>query len=442
LDATAALARFICESDWQAIGPRVRHEARRSLLNCLGAALGGCRDAAVEHAIAVLAPFSGPPQASLLGRAERLDALSAAFVNGAAANVLDFDDTHLPTVIHPAAPVMPAVFAFAESHQVSGCELLHALILGIEVECRIGNAITPWHYARGWHITSTCGVIGAAAAAARLMRLDAPRTAAALGIAANQACGVIESLGTMAKSVSVGSAPRNGLFAALLAARGFSAAPQTLEGERGFLRVFGEKPDLAAVTKNLGTDWESARNTYKPYPCGIVLHPVIDALLDLKRHGVDPKEVQSLSIRGHPLLSQRTDRPRPASGREAQVSAQHAAAVCLAYGEAGIRQFSDACAAEPALQAFGERVTLVDDASMPVEAAAVELQLRDGRNLRAEVRHALGSAARPMSDAQLEAKVRSLAAHGAPGCDAGRLIEQVWAIEALDDAGAIARLAT
>jgi 2-methylcitrate dehydratase PrpD len=443
LDVTAALARFICESDWQAIGPRVRHEARRSLLNCLGAALGGCRDAAVEHAIAALAPFSGPPQASLVGRAERLDALSAAFVNGAAANVLDFDDTHLPTVIHPAAPVVPALLAFSEMQPFKGEAFLHALILGIEVECRIGNAITPWHYARGWHITSTCGVIGAAAAAARLMRLDEPRTAAALGIAANQACGVIESLGTMAKSVSVGSAPRNGLFAALLAARGFTAAPQTLEGERGFLRVFGEKPDLAAVTKNLGTDWESARNTYKPYPCGIVLHPVIDALFQLKgSHSLELGDVKSVSIRGHPLLRQRTDRRRPASGREAQVSAQHAAAVCIAYGEAGIGQFSDACAAEPALQAFGERVTIVDDASMPVEAAAVELQLTDGRRLRAEVRDALGSAARPMSDAQLEAKVRSLAAHGAPGCDADRLIEQVWALEALGDAVAIARLAT
>ena len=434
MDVTATLARFISASDWEAIGLEVRHEARRTLLNCLGAALGGCRDAAVEHAIAVLAPFSGPPQATVIGRAERLDALSAAFVNGASANVLDFDDTHLPTVIHPAAPVVPALLAFAETRKVTGSELLHALILGVEVECRIGNAITPWHYARGWHITSTCGVIGAAAGVASLMRLDAPRTAAALGLAANQAHGVIESLGTMAKSVSVGNAPRNGLFAALLAARGFSAAPHTLEGERGFLQVFGEKPELAAITRNLGTDWESARNTYKPYCCGIVLHPVIDALLHLKiSQKVKIQEVQKVSIRGNPLLRQRTDRKRPASGREAQVSAQHAAAVCFAYGEAGIRQFSDACAAERALQAFGERVAFIDDASIPVEAAAVEVLLVNGHRLHAEVRQALGSAAKPMSDAQLEAKVRSLSAHGAPGCDPDRVIAQVWSIEEMDD---------
>jgi len=170
---------------------------------------------------------------------------------------------------------------------------------------------------------------------------------------------------------------------------------------------------------------------------------VIDALLQLRTsHGLTLERVESVSIRANPLLRQRTDRKRPASGREAQVSAQHAAAVCLAYGAAGIAQFTDACAAAPALQAFGESVRFIDDAAMPVEAAAVEMELEDGRRLKAEVRNALGSVEQPMSDAQLEAKVRELAAHGAPRCDVGRLIQQVWAIEALDDAAAIARLAT
>jgi 2-methylcitrate dehydratase PrpD len=439
LHVTTALARFIAASRWEEIPPQVRHEAKRTLLNCLGAALGGCRDEAVSHALAVLGRFSGPPQASILGRAERLDALSAAFVNGAAANVFDFDDTHLPTVIHPAAPVVPAVLAFAELEKITGKELLHALIIGIEVECRIGNAVTPWHYAHGWHITSTCGVIGAAAAVARLLRLDAQRTAAALGLGANQAHGVIESLGTMAKSVSVGNAPRNGLLAALLAERGFSAAPQTLEGPRGFLHVMGEKPKVQAILEGLGSAWESARNTYKPYPCGVVLHPVIDALLSFD---FEIKEVEKLTVRGNPLLRERTDRPHPRSGREAQVSVQHTAAVCFAYRAAGIRQYSDACAAEPALQAFGERVALQDDPAVPVEAAAVEVRLKDGRTLSKEVPHALGSLGNPMSDAQIEAKVRELAAFGAPHCAVGRVIDSVWQLELLEDAGALARLAT
>ena len=332
---TATLARFVAESRWEDVPLQVRHEGKRTLLNSLGAALGGCRDDAVNHLLAVLGLFCGPPQATVLGRGERLDTLSAAFVNGASANVFDFDDTHLPTVIHPAAPVVPAVLALAERSHITGAQLLHALILGVEVECRIGNAITPWHYAHGWHITSTCGVIGAAAAAARLLRLDAQQTAMAIGLGANQACGLIESLGTMAKSVSVGNAPRNGLLAALLAQRGFSAAPRTLEGPRGFLHVMGEQPDLPVIVSGLGDAWESARNTYKPYPCGVVLHPVIDALLHLRRsEEFHPEWVQKLIVKGNPLLRERTDRPDPSSGREAQVSVQGFSARMSSSGSA------------------------------------------------------------------------------------------------------------
>jgi 2-methylcitrate dehydratase PrpD len=430
MEVTRALARFIAQSRWDEIPQPVRHEAKRTLLNFLGCALGGCRDPAVEHAAAVLRAFCGPPQASVLGRGERMDLLSASFINGAAANAHDFDDTHLPTVIHPAAPVVPAVLALSEKFPVSGAQLLHAIVLGVEVECRIGNAVTPWHYAHGWHITSTCGVIGAAAAAAKILKLDEAKIAMALGLAANQACGLIESLGTMAKSVSVGNAPRNGLFAALLAERGYTASPQTIEGPRGFAHVMGERPDLALINKGLGKEWESARNTYKPYPCGIVLHPVIDALLDLRKAAkLDFESIRKLTVKGNPLLRQRTDRRNPASGREAQVSLQHTAAVCLRYGAAGLREFSDAVAAEPAIQAFGGKVDIVDDAALPVEAAEVVIQTADGRSHTRGVKAPLGSLANPMSDAQLEAKARALAAFGAPACDIGALIGQVWQIE-------------
>ena len=434
MNVTGTLARFIAHSRWEDIPQPVRHEAKRTLLNFLGCALGGCRDPAVEHALAVLREFSGPPQAALLGRGERLDLLSASFINGAAANAHDFDDTHLPTVIHPAAPVVPAALALSEKFPVSGAELLHAIVLGLEVECRIGNAVSPWHYAHGWHITSTCGVIGAAAAAARILKLDEAKTAAALGLAANQACGLIESLGTMAKSVSVGNAPRNGLFAALLAERGYTAAPQTIEGPRGFAQVMGREPDLSKITAGLGSAWESARNTYKPYPCGIVLHPMIDALLGLRTAAkLDFQSIRKVSVKGHPLLRQRTDRPNPASGREAQVSLQHTAAVCLRYGAAGLREYSDAVAAEPAMQAFGKKVEVLDDAALPVEATEVVIHTADGRTHKREVKAPLGSFANPMSDAQLEAKARALAAFGAPGCDAGALIAICWQVAELDD---------
>jgi 2-methylcitrate dehydratase PrpD len=305
----------------------------------------------------------------------------------------------------------------------------------------VGNAVSPWHYAHGWHITSTCGVIGAAAATGKLLGLGAEPMVRAIGLGATQACGLLESLGTMAKSVSVGDAARNGIVAALLAERGFAAAPATLEGERGFTRVMGENADPSAIVRDLGTVWEATRNAYKPYPCGIVLHPVIDAMLELRsRHELRPEQVARVTVRGHPLLRQRTDRKRPRSGSEAQVSLQHTVAVCLIHGKADVSEYTDARANEPAVQALGDRVEVVDDASLGVEAIAVSLQTADGRTLTHTVQHAVGSLGRPMTDAQIEAKVRTHAAMNAPTVPVDRLIDAVWALDRADDAGAIARL--
>ena len=251
-EATQSLARFLCESDWRLVPPPVRHEAMRSVINFVGAALGGCRDEAVATSLRALSAFFGPFQATIIGRSERVDALNAAFLNAVAANVLEFDDTHLATVIHPMAPVAPAAFALAELRGASGAELLHALVLGVEAECRIGMALSPAHYRRGWHITSTCGVFGAAAAAGRMLRLDRQRMAWALGIAAAQSAGLIESLGSMAKSVSVGNAARNGLAAALLAEQGFTGPDRALEGTYGLGAVMSEGVDWRIVTDGLG----------------------------------------------------------------------------------------------------------------------------------------------------------------------------------------------
>jgi len=435
MEITATLAGFIAHSRWEDVPPRVRHEAKRTLLNFFGTALGGCRDEAVEHLVAVLAPLSGPAQAALIGRGERLDMLSAAFVNAAAANVHDFDDTHLPTVIHPAAPVVPAVLSLSQKRKVTGAQFLHALILGLEAECRLGNAVTPYHYAKGWHITSTCGVVGAAAAAAKLLGLNEAHASSAIGLAANQACGLVEGLGSMAKSVGVGAAARNGLFAALLAERGFTCSPRMLEGPRGFAHVMGDKPNLAAIDADLGTRWEAARNTYKPYPCGIVLHPVIDAFLELKPK-VRREDISRITVKGNPLLRQRTDRPNPRTGREAQVSLQHTAGVCFVHGAAGLAQYTDAAVAEPAVLALGNKVQIVDDASIAVEAAVVTVRTTGGGEHTCETRLALGSFERPMSDSQVEAKARALAPF-----DIIPLCETVWGLESTEDAGALERLA-
>jgi 2-methylcitrate dehydratase PrpD len=427
---TRRLAEFLADSQWQDIPDKVRHEAKRTVLNFVGTALGGCRDEAAELAVRALRPFFGPPQATVIGRSERPDPLSTAFLNAISANVLEFDDTHLRTVIHPAAPVVPALFGLSERRLISGQELLHAVILGIETECRIGIAISPAHYRRGWHITSTCGVFGAAAAAGRLLGLDLQRMVWAIGNAAAQSAGPIESLGSMAKSISVGNAARNGLAAALLAEQGFTGPEQAIEGTYGFARVMSDETDFSAITDGLGDSWEILTNAYKPYPCGVVLFPVIDGCLELReRHMLTADRIAAVTVRGHPLLRIRTDRPDVTSGRAAKVSVQHSVAVAFIYGAAGLPQYADQCVGEPAVLELRRKVTVEEDSNIPVETAFVTVQTTDDCRFECHVARSRGTMARPMSDAELEAKFRSLAEYGAPTLDAERLIAAIWAID-------------
>jgi 2-methylcitrate dehydratase PrpD len=436
------LAEFLATARIEDLPDAVQHEAKRSLLNFFATALGGCRDVAVEHALKVVMPFAGTHQARVIGRTERLDVLNAAFVNAISANVFDFDDTHPGTVIHPSAPVAPALFALAEMRRLTGLELLHAFALGVEVECRIGNAVSPGHYARGWHITSTCGVFGSAVAVGKCIGLNGERMLWAFGNASAQSGGLIETLGTMAKSLSVGNAARNGIVAAFAAQAGITGPEMPLEGPRGFAHVFGTNPEFSRISEGLGERWEALRNTYKPYPCGIVLHAVLDACLALRsEHQLRTDSIESIVVRGHPLLGQRTNRPNVTTGREAQVSAQHSVAVALVTGAAGLEQYSDVAVRDPAVLALRSKVRIQDDAAMTIEAAEVSITLRDGRVLGKLVEQARGGERHPLSDADLEAKLHDLAAFGKSGCDTAALIDAVWSLESHSDVGRVMALA-
>jgi 2-methylcitrate dehydratase PrpD len=441
---TGPLAEFLVASRWEDIPEGVRHAGKRSILNVFGTALGGCRDAAIEGTLAVLDRFSGPRDATVIGRAEKLDMLSAAFVNAASGNVFDFDDTHHPTIIHPSAPIAPALFALAESQAIRGQALLHAFILGLEVECRLGNAVTPWHYRRGWHITSTCGVFGAAAATAKVLGFDATRMGWALGNASAQSSGLIETLGTMAKSIGVGASARGGLSAALFAQAGVSGPAEPVAGPRGFTSVMGDGANLDAITGRLGETWEILANTHKPYPCGVVLFPVIDAVLELRDRNpwLAAEAIAQITVEGHPLLRERADRPAVTSGREAQVSAQHSVAAVLIHGAAGVAQFEDACVGSPEVLALRAKVRVADRGDTPVEAAHVSIALNDGRVLTTTVTQGRGTPKRPMSDAEIETKVRDLVRYGCPALDPGRLIDAIWSLDGAADAGAVMKLTT
>ena len=436
---TQTLARFAVEARWDDLPDAARHEAKRALMNFFAVALAGCRAPAIEIVLKSLAEFCGRHQATLIGRRERMDALSAAFLNAAGANVSDFCDTHVPTVIHPTAPVAPALFALAQLRRVSGVELLLAFILGVEIECRIGGAISPGHYAKGWHITSTCGVFGAATAAGKLLGLAEGRMISALGHAATQSCGLCECLGWPAKSIGVGNSARNGLWSALLAERGFEGPPEPIAGVQGFLSAMAEPPNWPVLTEGLGETWEIAQNSIKPYPCGFVIHPVLDCVLDWRRH--HPTEaIERVVVRGHPLLSHRTDRPDVSTGSESQVSVQHAVAAALVHGEAGLDQFSDECVRDPLVIAMRRRVEVIRDPAIATVAAAVELSTRDGTSHSLSTSAAPGSPSTPMRDKDIEDKLRTIAASWRAGHDVEPLIDAIWTLEKSSDVSGVLAL--
>jgi 2-methylcitrate dehydratase PrpD len=438
LGPTRTLARFIAESRWNDIPPAIRHEGKRALLNWIGCALGGCRDETVRIALAAIQPLAGPGTASVIGRGERLDPLNAALVNALSSNILDYDDTHMKTVIHPTVPVAAAILALAEHRNSRGLDMLHALILGIEAECRIGNAVSPQHYAAGWHITATCGVFGAAAAAGKLLSLDVERMTWAMGIAATQASGLTAMMGSMSKSYNMAHAAKAGIMAALLAERRFTSSDRALEAPRGFANVLAKDAKLDEVTRGVGETWQLSWNAYKPYPCGIVLHAAIDGCLQLREeHALKAEAIERVDVRLHPLALELAGKPAPVTGLEGKLSVYHAVAAALLYGKAGVIEFTDDCVRRPEVVSLRAKVSAIPDDSLDKAAAHVRIVVNDGRTLERDVPHAIGSLEKPMSDRELEDKFRALAADAR--CDANAIVRSIWSLEELGDVAQLAR---
>jgi 2-methylcitrate dehydratase PrpD len=440
-EPTFALARFVADTAPGALPARVRHEAKRAILNWLGCAIGASRHETVEHALRALAPFAGAAQATVLGRRERFDILHASLLNGLTSHTFDFDDTHLKTIIHPTGPVASALLALAEHMPVGGEAFIHAFVLGTEVECRIGNAVYPSHYDVGWHITGTAGIFGAAAGAGRLLGLSEQQLVWALGIAATQASGLREMFGSMCKPLHVGLAARNGLAAALLAQQNFTSAPQPIEGKRGFANVLATERDLSRITEGLGESWEIEANSYKPFPCGVVIHPVIDGCLQLRSaHELAAADIDAIELTVHPLVLELCGKTSPRTGLEGKFSVYHSAAVAIVDDAAGTAQYSDARVVDPAVVALRERVHAHADTDLSEDAAQVRIRLKDGRALDRHVEHALGSIDNPMNDRDLEAKFRDLSTSVLDDATIEAVIAACWALEKSADAGGLARL--
>ncbi len=441
---TRRLARFIVADRAEALPLPVREHAVRTFVNWLGCAVGAARHEAVDAAMRALTPFQGKAQATILGRGARTDILHAALFNGISSHVFDFDDTHLKTVIHPAGPVASAILALAESRpggrKVSGRDFIHALALGVEVECRIGNAVFPAHYDVGWHITGTAGVFGAATAAGKLLGLDEQRMVWALGLAATQPVGLREMFGTMTKSFHPGRAAQNGLTAALLAAAGYTSSEQGIEAKRGWANVTSTARDYGEILDGLGERHESLLNTYKPFACGIVIHPAIDGCIQLRNaHGLKAADIATIDLAVHPLVLELTGKRTPRTGLDGKFSVYHSAAVAIIAGRAGEIQYSDAAVHDAETIGLRDKVTATIDERMSPDACRIVVTLNDGRVLEQFVEHAIGSVARPMGNAEIAAKFADLVTPVIGAERGAQLLAAAWNVETVADVAEIAQ---
>ena len=439
---TAQLAHFVSQHPTQGWSDAVEHEAHRTFLNWLGCAIGAANHEAVDAALAAVQMLAPAPQATLAGRAERVDMANAALINGISSHTFDFDDTHLKTIIHPAGPVASALLPLAEHLGSTGREVIDALVLGIDVACRMGNTVYPNHYDRGWHITGTTGMLGSAAACARLLKLNTEQTAMALGIAASQPIGLREQFGTMTKPFHPGAAARAGLMSALLAKQGFTASPKALEAPRGWAQVVSDKYDWTEVTHELGERFEISFNTYKPFACGIVIHPSIDACVQLREQGVKAEDVERIELRVHSLVLELTGKKEPKDGLQGKFSVYHGCAAGLIFGRAAEEEFDDHIVTRADVVALRNKVQATVDNNVREESADVTAFLKDGRKVHVFVEHAIGSLHRPMSDAALEAKFHGMSDAVLGADTTNTLLQACWKLGDAKDVRQLTALTT
>src|SRR6202790_920422 len=357
---TARMAGFAVNTNAGHWPDMVRREALRSFFNIVGCTIGGARHAMVDIADKTLGAFAGPPQATLFGRGRKADILHAALINGLASSIYSFDDTHETAVVHPGGPIAAAVLALAELRPVSGEDLLTAFALGVEMTCRLclGTTVPPADGSFAWSGTGISMGFGAAVAAGRLLRLDTQQMRVAMGIALSEASGFRAMHGTASVALMPAHGGQMGLRAALLAERGFTAGLSGLEGKSGYLSVFCTTPDLDALAGGLGQRFELLRNTYKLYPCGIVIQPIIDACLRLRGdHRPAPDAIARVAIQASPGAMALCNNRDPKDEMQAHVSLHHWTALAFIRGTARIQDMdTETAVKDPALMAFQRKV--------------------------------------------------------------------------------------
>ncbi len=419
MGATAQIAEFIVKSRWEEVPPAAVEQAKRAILDSVGVMLAGSVEPPARIVQQIAENEGGAPLATILGTPNRTGGVWAALANGTAGHALDFDDTNFAMMGHPSVPVLAAALAAGELALADGRVLLHAFLLGFEVETTLGEVVNPAQYTRGFHATGTLGALGAAAGAAKLLGLDPVQTRHALAIAASQVSGLKENFGTMTKPFHAGHAARSGLLSALLARDGFTASEIALEGPQGYLRVLGtQTDDPTPALARLGTPWKILTTgvAVKPYPSCACTHSIIEAVLELREtHRLRPEEVQEITVGVAAMVPNILIHHEARTGLEGKFSAEFCAAAALVDGKVGIATFSDEKTADPAIRAARGKVRMVVDPTVPTDLerhvwTRVTVKLADGRTLEIPPREVRGHPGVPLSREALRQKFEECAA--------------------------------
>ena len=445
MTATARLADFVVRTSLRDCPDAVLAQTRRATLDTLGVMLAGAAEPVARAVRAVARADGSVPLCTVFGTTLRASTAWAALANGAAGHAHDFDDTNFALMGHPSVPLLAAALASAEAETGDGAAVALAYVIGFEIDAALGLAVNPAHYTRGWHATSSIGTLGCAAAAARLLGLDASQTRHALGIAASLASGLKENFGSMTKPFHAGHAAQNGVRAAQLAREGLTASDSALEGRQGYLAAFSGATPETATLDGLGRRWELSASgiAVKPYPSCALTHSAIDALVELRaRHRIAPASVATVEVGVNAVVPDVLRHARPTTGLERKFSMQYCAAAALARGPLGLADFDDGRSPDETTQRLMDRVRMVVDPTLPHELeqqawTRVTVRLTDGTTFEEKPRGASGHPSAPLSDTELRAKFLACAAP-VIGADAAEgVADQIAHLEDIPDIRAL-----
>jgi 2-methylcitrate dehydratase PrpD len=455
---TEYVAKFVASTKYEDIPEDVIELGKKSILDGLGLALAGSRahTGTICHGyLEELGICNG--KSSVIGSSKKTSPRFAAFVNGISIHADDFDDTQLAVakdrvyglLAHPTVPVLPPLLALAEGRTISGKEFMLAYHLGVEVECKIAEAISPRHYQDGFHSTGTCGPFGSAAACAKLLHFDTTRTLNTFGLAASQSGGLRENFGTMTKPFQAGHAAESGLVSAELVALGWTAAEQILEAERGFFHAFGGTFDPTAIMDRLGKPWTFATPgiSLKPYPSGSLSHPAMTELARLiEVNKLQAAQVEKLDVGANHQMTTTLLHHRPKNGLEAKFSMEFCMAILLLRGKAGLGEFSDKVVQGTDVQEMIGRINFYVDpeaesAGYDKMTSLLKIHLKDGRVITGRADFAKGSPANPMTFDEAAAKFKGCAEFAEwPRDKTEKLITYVKALDSARDVSALSPL--